>query len=381
MTHQVEQAFESITDWDKVTALSLQRNRDCPRTRLDEERILLSQHTERLQEEMAARPSSSEDAEGGPASPLAWVRRKILGISPDEVTFIRRGFESRHPLVRKRLEHIGLTFLRGYHSALECAQIEALVRRLDSIESEFRGFAFEGAAMGLTLLDYFAPWNGNRLQNFLRGPADAHAYMVHVGVGWGLARVPWRTKKMFAGLDPLLRWLAIDGYGFHEGYFHWRRYVDEQEIPSHLSGYALRVFDQGLGRSLWFIKGADIQLIASAISVFPQNRRADLWSGVGIASAYAGGIDHHGLRRLRVSAASYRPHFAQGVAFAAKARQRAKNPALHTDMACEIVCNLSADEAAAITDLALQDLALEGGEPEYQVWRSRIQDRFANLGS
>jgi len=307
---------------------------------------------------------------------LAKFRKLIFGISPEEATFARRGFRTGDLHARDQLERIGEIFLYGYHAALEELEIETLQHRLNRVELAWRGFAFEGAAMGLTLLDQLSPWRKNRLPLFLSGPGSAHIYLIHVGVGWALARLPWRIRWPPQGLDPLLYWLAMDGYGFHEGYFYWSRYANKQSRPKHLSGYANRAFDQGLGRSLWFVGGADVAWISDTIAAFPPARQADLWSGVGLACAYAGGVNDAQIRALRAAAGSFHPSLAQGVAFAAKARQRAGNPADHTALACEIVWGLSAAEAAQVTDEALEDLQdqeILGSEPAYERWRQRIQ--------
>ena len=123
--------------------------------------------------------------------------------------------------------------------------------------------------------------------------------MMHVGLGWALARLRRSVTPYLARLDPLLGWLVVDGYGFHEGYFDWPRYIERRAIPSRLNGYERRVFDQGLGRSLWFVKGADVAAVASAIDTFPSARRDDLWSGVGLACAYAGGCGRAAIESLR----------------------------------------------------------------------------------
>lgn len=305
------------------------------------------------------------------------IRRFLFGLSYQEVTCNRRGFRVDEENVRQRLEHIGQSFVQGYHVALDHEDLEALARRLNAIEAELRGFAFEGGAMGLALLDSLTPWRKDRLQTFLRAYGEAHTYMIHVGIGWMLARLRRRVNRPLVRLDPLLRWLAIDGYGFHEGYFHWPRYISSQEIPKYLTGYALRVFDQGLGRSLWFVEGTHVDRISATIIAFPTSRRADLWSGIGLASAYAGIVDHHALKALRTAAGPYRSHLAQGAAFAAKARQRAGNPSLHTDCACQVICGLSAEEAAKLTDRSLDNLLFDGPEPAYELWRRRIQAFFA----
>jgi hypothetical protein len=304
------------------------------------------------------------------------LRKRIFSISPEETRFTRRGFMAGDPRIQSRLERIGQIFVQGYNAALEDDAAE-LPRELNSVEPEFRGFAFEGAAMGLALLDYFSPSGGSRVKAFLAGPGRAHAYMVHVGAGWTLARLPQDVKKFLGRFDPILRWLAVDGYGFHEGYFKWRRYFQQHARPRKLSGYALRVFDQGLGRSLWFIECADVARIASTIAGFPVARHGDLWSGVGLACAYAGGVNRYSLERLRRSAASYLPCVAQGVAFAAKARQRAGNPAQHTELACQVMCGLPADMAARITDVALGGLLASADQPLYEVWRQKVQAQFA----
>jgi hypothetical protein len=274
------------------------------------------------------------------------------------------------------LEQIGRTFLRGYHAALDECRPQELAIRLAVVDPEFRGFAYEGAAMGLSLLDLLNPWRRDRLHVFLAGAGSAHAYMVHVGVGWALARLRRRVERPLERLDSLLRWLAIDGYGFHEGYFHWQRYIEERATPGRLSGYALRAFDQGLGRSLWFVCGTDVARIRAAIAALAPSRHPDLWSGVGLACAYAGGVDRVAIEALRAAAGTYRPHLAQGAAFAAKARQRADNPAGHTEVACGVLCGTSAGVAAGITDAALENLPRDGREPAYEAWRRRIQAEF-----
>ena len=77
------------------------------------------------------------------------------------------------------------------------------------------------------------PWNSCRLKALLRGAGEVHAYMVHVGVGWVWARSSvlraWKRPSMEACLDGNLRWLAFDGWGFHEGFFHWRKYLSGRE--------------------------------------------------------------------------------------------------------------------------------------------------------
>ncbi len=307
---------------------------------------------------------------------LSGLLKQLFDVAPREISFERRGFRGGGPAVRARLEQAGGGFLLGYRAALEEARNEVMVPKLEAVEREFRGFAFEGAAMGLALLDWLTPWRRDRVGKFLQGPGDAHAYMVHVGAGWMLARVPMNAERLLARFDPLLRWLAIDGYGFHEGFFHWRRYLGGQSLPTRLTGYARSAFDQGLGRSLWFVDGAEVERIPKTIAALPAERHADLWSGVGLACVYAGEAEDSALKQLCEAAGRHLPQLAQGAAFAAKARQRAGNQTPYTDRACRIVCGMSAEEAALLTDAALENLPADAATPAYAMWRRRIQSKF-----
>ena len=311
-------------------------------------------------------------------SPGAAVKRALFGIAPEETSFARRGFRGDVTDGRERLEGVGGSCVAGYHAALEESAPETVAARIDAeLDREFRGFAYEGAGMALALLDRLTPWRRDRLARFLAGPGDAHTYIIHVGAGWILARLPLSPERLLARLDPVLGWLALDGYGFHEGFFHWPRSVARQEVPRKLRGYARRGFDQGLGRSLWFVDGADVRLLPRTIGAFPASRQPDLWAGLGLAAGYAGGRGRADLEELRRAAGAYAPELAQGTVFAAKARQRAGNIAAPTELAAEVICGLSAAEAAAVSDAALPGLPADRpDEPAFEVWRRRIQDHF-----
>jgi hypothetical protein len=318
-----------------------------------------------------------------PAGFGATVRRVLLGIDPADTSFSRRRFRGEAGPVRDRLERVGQTFVQGYHAALADDRPGPLAEQIDAeVERDFRGFAYEGAGMALALLDTLIPGRHSqrqRLARFLAGPGDAHTYIVHVGAGWVMARLPVSPERYLARLaDPLLRWLALDGYGFHEGFFHWPRSVTRQQVPRRLHGYARRGFDQGLGRSLWFVEGADVERLPRTIGAFPASRQPDLWGGLGLACAYAGGRTPAEVEALLAAAGPHAPSFAQGVAFAAKARQRAGNLTPQTELACRVVWGVPAAEAGAVCDEALRDLPADlPGEPAFEIWRRRVQDVYS----
>ena len=311
---------------------------------------------------------------GVPAASRSVAERlagRTIRIDPRETEFGVRGFAPCPAGVRRELELHGRSFVDGFNAAGATAGGKPLVARLERIETARRGFAYEGAAMALALLDILLPGRRRRLRAFLDQAAAPHVYMVHVGAGWALARL---RRRPWAGLplDPLLRWLALDGYGFHEAFFHPRRVVREQRRPRRLRGYEPRGFDQGVGRALWFVDAADPERIAASIAAFQQDRRPDLWSGVGLAATYAGAAADEALLRLAELGSVHRVQLAQGAAFAAKARLRAGNLVPHVERACAVLTGVGAGEAAAATDRALAAAGPAGSAGDYERWRVAV---------
>jgi len=169
----------------------------------------------------------------------------------------------------------------------------------------------------------------------------------------------------------------MDGYGFHQGFFDFGTYIDRQRVPEGFTDYTLRSFDQGLGRSLWFVEGADVGRIPASIGAFTPFRQADLWSGAGLALAHAGGVEAAAARALFESAGIYRSHLAQGVAFAAMARAEARNPAPHTDLACRVVWGLDGAGVAALACEALSVVppSAKGYEDTRRLLRQQFTSR------
>jgi hypothetical protein len=275
-----------------------------------------------------------------------------------------------------RIEPVARTLVESFKMTLDDSRFAVLVPRLDAIEAELRGFAYEGAGMGLMLLDSLFPWK-NRLKAFADGPAASYLPLLYIGAGVVLPRVPRHPERFLARLDPFLRWLAIDGYGFYEGFFSWQRATKEKVIPAHLSGYARRAYDQGLGRSLWFATGVGVDCMHTAITAFPLERQADLWSGVGFACAYAGGADRAVIGSLQAAAGQHCSQLAVGAAVATTFRQQAGNVASHTNLACEVFWSLSSNMVAHMAHAARKDLPSDRVEPAYELWRQRLAAKFA----
>jgi hypothetical protein len=239
--------------------------------------------------------------------------------------------------------------------------------------------------MGFALADALTPGRPRRSAEFIAGSGAAHIYMAYVGVGWAMARLPrmlW-PRAAAAATDPLLRWLVLDGYGFHQAYFRTREYVHNRRYvesfpwpPENPTGYPARVIDQGIGRATWFVAGCDPMLAADLIDAFPPSRHQDLYSGAGLAATYAGGATEDELRRFLRRSGPHAPFVAQASAFAAQARVRAGLLVPHTELATQVFCRTGAVDAARVTDELLPKGPSASGLPAYEVWRRAVAERF-----
>jgi enediyne biosynthesis protein E3 len=228
----------------------------------------------------------------------------------------------------------------------------------------------------MTILAGIGFFKKSRIKNFINQEyGSKHIYMIHVGIGWGYGRLPGNVEKKIQFFDPILRWLIIDGYGFHQAYFKTKKYVYKIEEPKEFEKYfSKHVFYQGVGRCLWFIEGADPYKIYDRINTFPEIYKADLWSGVGLACTYAGGGEEKDIKLIKTFSGSFLPHLMQGSAFAAKARERAEIMVPDTEIACKIICNKSVKEAAVICDECLSKIPVDIlSEEKYEMWRSLIR--------
>jgi hypothetical protein len=298
-----------------------------------------------------------------------------------------RGFHVKTLESRDLLETVGRSFLTGYGYAAQARTAAGAEQDLETVARQFRGFSYEGAAMGFAVREGLPIPARGLVEELLRGRGADHVYMVYVGVGWAMARLPRFRWTTLHAPDPLLRWLVLDGYGFHQAYFKTRRYVQEcyqeQDFPwpGDISRrYASNAIDQGIGRALWFVGGTDPEVVVALIERFPVQRHPDLYSGAGLAATYAGGGDESELRAFWGLAGQHRPYVAQGAAFAATARVQADLVMPHNELATRIFCGTTPDEALKISAEALVDLPPDGEVPAYEVWRQRIAAAFETSG-
>ncbi len=308
--------------------------------------------------------------------------RRLLTLSLEEARFQIRGFPAADPSRQSALETIGQTFIRGYNAALLARNAEAALSFTNGVSPAARGFAAEGAAMGAAIADAVS-FRKSLFPACLKAFESDFTYLAHVGAGWSLARVPWRRRRILGELDPLLRWLAFDGLGFHDTYFYHRRILAGWRRER--SGYAARSYDQGVGRALWFVAGGSVAAAIKLISSLPESRHAesrlgDLWSGLGLAMTYAGQAAADDFAVACEAAGPHRKQFAQGIAFACEARALARHIPDHTDLAARTVWGIDAEQLSCLVRQARDRLPeAESDLPRYEIWRRAVAGSLAPM--
>jgi hypothetical protein len=272
-----------------------------------------------------------------------------------------------------------MNVIHHYNIAVEEGCGDNLSQHLGFVSNELCGFAHEGAAMGLFAIDALAPFTRGNFNRFIEGPGKNHLYMSFIGAGLALGALHLPYERAMRRYTHFSRTLIMDGYGFFHGYFRTEPTVRGTRIPAKVLAnpvYRER-FDAGLGRALWFVEGGDPEKLARTISVFPVERRAQLWAGVGLACTYAGGVSREWILRLLELGNGCELDLAMGSLLACHARHRAENPAPHNDLAARILSGLSSEQLHQIAEDKLRDIdetsETTRGEDTWKVWIGMIR--------
>jgi enediyne biosynthesis protein E3 len=307
---------------------------------------------------------------------LSKILKPFIKLSVDDFRRLAEQQFGSHPESRRAWPHFEPTahaVVDNFWGTVDNPRFEAVVAMLEANPAKVRGIAYEGVGMGLTLLDFLLPYK-KRVRRFLDGPCGPYRPLFYIGVGIALPRLPVDPLRVVARYDDADRWFIIDGYGFYRGFFDSHASLDQHSRPDWLTGEAARCFDNGLGRSLWFLSSANPQRIAATIQGFPPVRRGDLWGGIGLACGYAGGVlDRDGVGQLLDASGSDAGDFAVGVAVAAVFRQQTNLPEDHTDVACDVVWGANSGEVARLAAAECAGTYPDLAGPRYDPWRERMR--------
>lgn len=322
-------------------------------------------------------------------SMLARLKRLAMGLNHHEASLSYQGFPGMNSPSRAHLEAILHAFVDGYNLAVVEPDTKELVRRLEgAIAPEYVGFAFEGTGLYFAVMDLMIP-GSKRLAAFTAGAGASHDYIAMVGAGFAISRVPFGARRLESyqkTLDEFTAFLVADGWGFHDGFFKWKRFVDGRApAPAFLTPQNRLLYDSGIARAMWWVYGADPAGIAAGISRFEESRRAEMWAGIGVALSYASvapGQPDPSAELLDL-AGPYRFDVLSSIPFSAHMRRKGGNPAPWTERACTELLKMSVVEASDLVASSLQTfLDTWQGPPEarsmngYVVVRELVKQRL-----
>jgi enediyne biosynthesis protein E3 len=277
--------------------------------------------------------------------------------------------------VERRMEKIREIFQYAMHISAEQEDLKLFGEQVENTENEFRSIAYEGVSMALALKDFSVSNTLNHWRLFMEGPGVKHAVHVHAGLGWAIAQQRISILPIIETLDPLMWFRVLDGYGYYDGIFRQRKTIGDHRIPPDFDNSFLQGYDQGVGRSLWYICKGDTSKIPGLVAGFSSSRHKDLWRGIGTACVYVGGSDENMLRELLTSAEGHHAQLSVGAALVSRTRRDTKTPTPDIELACRMWCNCSAEEAILVTVKTEPSKTIHPGDV-CSSWLSHIKEEL-----
>lgn len=250
-------------------------------------------------------------------------------------------------IIEQKMEKIKSIFQKAQEHA-SALDISKLIDFLQTTEKEFLPVAYEGAAMTLALNDFSEGDSIVKWKQFLDA-SKKYSCQIYIGMGWAVAQ---QKKSELSFLDQLSRNMQFrlwDGCGYYDGIFRQRQSIKGQKRSENIQPKDFQAYDEGLGRSIWYICKGDETKVKEMIATFDIERHTDLWRGVSIACCFVGGFSENKLRALIVSSGAYKTQLGIGAAMVAKSRIEANCATDDIELANKVFNRLSAEEAMTIT--------------------------------
>lgn len=217
-------------------------------------------------------------------------------------------------------------FLSGSNSVLKFNfSINKLRNEIEyKFPSFYRGFAYEGAGMGLGIRASFSIKSGKKFENYIKKLSLKNIYQYYVGLGWWIhIRYGFNASKYDKWINQLESKLSpciFDGVGFRTGLFMGS---DSSNFSKFKYSYQ-RICYQGFGRSIWFRNNFNISKAINDIHYnVPDEFKDDTYSGLGLAVAYSkfDTIQFAWFIRTQIPK-RHRIAFTQGLSFGWEARRK-----------------------------------------------------------
>lgn len=258
---------------------------------------------------------------------------------------------SAQEVIAERMKKISTIFQQSAQAADEELDNEPLLFSLGNTDSEFRSVAYEASAMSRAILDFSENEKLDHWTAFLQ-QSPQHATQIHIGLGWAFSQKKVSPSSFFSTISPMMLPRVLDGLGYSDASFRQRVVIQNKIVPEEFNNKILKGYDQGVGRALWYIAKGNPAQLSKLIVTFPEERKSDLWRGVGIAVAYVGGFDKELLDELLTQAASFFDDFKIGIILATSSRARAETVTDFTELACQYWFGNSAKNMAGFAQKA-----------------------------
>ncbi len=277
--------------------------------------------------------------------------------------------------VKDKIELVQHTFKGAKDKASSTADLTQLNEWLLNSPNEFISVAYEGASMGIAIKCMQETNSLDHWNKFYHNFGLKHSSQIHVGLGWAFSEINLYFTDVDVTIDPILKCRVLDGYGYYEGIFKRRQSIRTQQVPAHLSDLELRAYDQGLGRSLWYISQGEVEKLVKIINLFSKERHHDLWRGIGIAVAYVGGIEALSVQQLIKESAEYLAAFKSGVCLLIQSRFKANTIVADTKSICDLLFDI---DCSSINDqlIKLEEETNSASESQYFDWVKKIEKNF-----
>jgi hypothetical protein len=269
-------------------------------------------------------------------------------------------------------------FAEAYNTAL-VDDFDSLLPVLRSAGKRHWTAVYEGAFAGLATLDIGEADSDWPRLNKVIAEFPQQMPLVNSGFGAALAHLNMDPIVHIAAIDEFWAYMGLDSYGFHEGYFNWNETFSEPSAHPHLPPLARAAIDEGFGRAAVTITGGSPTKVFNLVQRFPEDRKADVWVGVGMHTGFWGYPDIQALRQLYKLSDNFQPYLQQGIAIAAWVRHEHNSWDDYTEVACRELCKMSTQELGKEVDvLKPTAFATQPTTADCKRWRDSILTIFTH---
>lgn len=229
--------------------------------------------------------------------------------------------------IRLRISKVRSVFMESSEFAEKLSSVDFFVDEVKKSSNETRPIIIESFAFILSERDLLEKdFSLSSWDNFKQQVENRYETALLVGLGWALGKQEMSHETLDLKLNEESLIKIYDGIGYYFGFFRHRQTVKNQVFPQFIPNVYLPAFFYGIGRTLWYVSGGNLEVLSSLLTLFEQKNQAFLWTGIGIASAFVGGCSKEHITILIELSNSFQDDFLKGLD---QAKQTSKNYAIN----------------------------------------------------